>query len=253
MKKAVVLSMLIGFFALDGFAIQVAPTYQLFTVKPGGKTEGRCTVTNNEENDLTISLSSKDWFVAPGNEKFKAPDWLTFKTKEFDLKKGASQEVEFIVKAPKGAQGELVGMLSFNLKEDIPTNINKVLSVAIYNAIEGSEKVKGNIKAIMVSPTTGTVNVSVLLENKGNVHLRPNGFFEMKNEKDQTVANIFLEQGRPTYPGKEGVYVGKLDDIRLKPGFYKCFITMTDIDRQIEIVKISKKIEILENYSVEMR
>ncbi len=253
MKKAVVLSMLIGLFALDGFAIQVSPTYQMFTVKPGGKAEGRCTVTNNEENDLKISLSSKDWFIAPGNEKFKATDWLTFKTKEFSLKKGASQEINFFVKAPKGAQGELIGMLSFSLIEEIPTNINKVLSVAIYNAIEGSEKIKGNIKAIMVSPTTGTVSVSVLLENRGNVHLRPSGFFEMRNDKDQTVANIFLEQGRPTYPGKEGVYMGKLNDIRLKPGIYKCVITMTDIDRQIEFVKTSKKVEILENYSVEMR
>lgn len=244
---------MLGLLTAKAAALQVAPTYQIFTVKPGGRAEGRCTLTNNEEEDLTIKLSSKDWFVLPENKKFKAQDWLTFKEKSFPLKKGESKEVEFSVDVPKEVKGELVGMMSFGMETEIESNLKKVLSVAIYGAAQGTEKLKADVRTFMVNTTSTSLSVSALIVNKGNVHIRPTGFFEMKDEKGETVANVFMEQGRPTYPGKEGIYVGQVKDFPVKPGLYKGLLTFTDMDRKDELIKTTKKFEILENGTVEVR
>jgi len=239
--------------ALTLSAIEVTPTYQIFTIKPGKKAAGEFTLMNNEGEDVTVKLSAKDWFVMTGNEKFKATDWLTFQEKEIPIEKGASKVVKFFVESPKGAQGELVGMVSFNIVGQTESNVQKILSVAIYSAAQGTEKLKGEVRAFRVVPSSRTVEVSALLINEGNVHIRPSGWFRIENDKNFTVANIAMTPGRPVYPGKEEVYSGSVKDFTLRPGNYKLFITLTDVDRQKAVVDVSKKFVVKEDNTVELR
>jgi hypothetical protein len=222
-------------------------------VKPGKKATGELTVTNDEGEKINVVLSSKDWFVTPGNEKFKASEWLSFKQKEFPMEKDGVKTVQFFVEAPQGAKGELVGMLSIGVQPEIPTTLNKVLSVAMYVAIQGTEKLKAEVQAIMISPSSGTLTASLLLKNEGNVHVRPEGWFVIKNTKGQIIADITLEKGRPTYPGKENVYSGQVKDVQLKPDEYSAEIALNDVDRKIEIVRMTKKFEVTENNVVELK
>lgn len=234
-------------------ALQVTPTYQIFTIAEGKKVQGQSTVINNEGERITVTVSAKDWFVLPENKGFKAKDWLTFSQSTFTLEPGASANVTFFVQAPKKASGELVGMMSYAFNGAVQTNLQKVLSVAIYGSVSGTEKMKGQLKAVMVTPSSGTLTVSLLVRNEGNVHIRPEGWCEIQNEKRETLANIFIKQGAPTYPGKESVYTGQVQGLELKEGAYKALIHLSDVDRNTDIVKETKNFEILGNNSVDMK
>jgi hypothetical protein len=234
-------------------ALQITPTYQIFTVKPGQKIQGECTVLNNEGEKLELELSSKDWFVLPDNAAFKAKEWLTFQERKFSLNPGQSSKVAFFVEAPKKAKGELVGMMSYSFNGEIPTNVQKVLSVAIYGAVAGTEVMKGNVKSTLITPSSGTLSVSLLIRNLGNVHIRPAGTCQIEDSKGQPVANMFFTQTSPIYPGKEGAVIAQVKDLQLKPGTYKAAMKVTDVDRKIDVIVQQQKFDVLENGSIDMR
>jgi hypothetical protein len=202
---------------------------------------------------MDIELTSKDWFVLPENQAYSAKDWLTFAEQKISLKVGESRNLKFFVDVPKKAQGELVGMLSHNIQTETSGNIQKVLSVAIYAAVAGTEKMKATLKGIMISPSTGTLAVGVLIQNDGNVHIRPVGRLQIQNEKGQVVANIELPKEKPIYPGKEAVSSGQVSLFKLDAGRYKAWVRITDVDRKIDVIDETKKFELLENNSIDIK
>lgn len=224
------------FGSTGAYALQLAPSYQFFTAKAGATIEGQFTITNNEDEDLYVSPFSKDWFVLPENEKFTAPEWLLVDETEFVLKKGDSKVVPFTIKVPKKAVGELVAMMSFNTLTETRQTVSFMLSSAVYLAIDGKEKVGGRVAALSVQPSTGSVAVGVVVENEGNVHLRPYGMVRIFTDKDKPMANIELKRGKPVYPGKSQGFFGDVADLRLPPGKYKATIELRDLDRDIDIL-----------------
>jgi hypothetical protein len=154
------------------------------------------------------------------------------------------------VKAPKKAQGELVGMLSFRTKSAIRSSVEFMLSGAVYVAVQGTEKVAGDVHAMMVTPSSDSVRAGIVLRNTGNVHLRPVGILQILNDKDQPVANVELEQGQPTYPGNERPYLGVVKDLRMAPGKYSARIKLTDFDRGVVIDERRQKFLLTEDRQV---
>jgi hypothetical protein len=239
--------------ASPSWALQINPTYQILTVKPGQKIEGRCTVTNDDAEKLSVNLSAKDWFVMKENQAFKAQEWLTFDAPQFELEPGEAKSVQFTIHAPSKAKGELVGMMSYAFNGEKASNVQKVLSVAIYAAMAGTEKLKGELKAISLEPSTSSLSVGLLIRNEGNIHIRPEGWCEVKNDQDQTVANVFIQQGKPVYPGQENSYSGAVNDLRLAPGRYKALVRLTDVDRKVTVIQGLQDFKLTDKYKVELK
>ncbi len=233
-------------------AAQVTPNYQIFEVKKGDSVQGACTITNDEGEPLNIKVVAKDWFVSEQNKKFSAPDWLVFKEPQFRLENGGSKIVEFTVKAPKKASGELIAMASFHVQTDTATNINRVLSVAIYNTILGTEKLKADLVAFVVDPSSTPFQVGVNIKNTGNLHIRPSGWIDIMDEKKNVLGHVPIEHMRPTYPGMDRTYSGKVYGLVLGPGTYVAQVKLMDIDRQAPILNEERKFKIDEQRKVEL-
>ncbi len=248
--KRITLTSVMFLMATRLWALSVTPSLQNFELKAGDSTEGEVLVANTEEEEISVRPTTKTWFLLPDNQKIKIDDWLQIPSAEFSLKPGESKKLRIKVHAPKKAVGELVGMLSFHTKSPTRTTVEFVLSAAVYLAVSGTEKISGNIDAMMVTPSTDAVNAGVLLRNTGNVHLRPAGILEILNSKDQIVANVELERGQPTYPGNQRPYLGVVKDLRLPPGKYYAQIELFDFDRRVVIDKKRQKFTLSEDMKV---
>ncbi|MCG3204694.1 MAG: hypothetical protein KCHDKBKB_01409 [Elusimicrobia bacterium] len=232
------------------WALSMTPSVQSFNVKPGESVGGEVSVTNTDGETLQIVPVTKNWFVLPANKAIKVEDWLKMHSNSFELKDGETKKIKFTVKAPKKAQGELVGMLSFRTKSDSRSTVEFMLSGAVYAVIIGTEKLSGDIRAMMVNPSTDSVQAGILVRNTGNVHLRPHGIMQIANDKDQLVANVELEHGQPTYPGNERPYMGVVKDLRMSPGKYWAQIELKDFDRGVMIEKRRQKFVLTEERKV---
>lgn len=228
-------------------ALSITPSVQSFEIMPGDSVEGVVTITNTEDEALVVVPFTKNWFVLPNNKQFKIDDWLKMRDEKFSLKPGESKKIKFIAKAPKKAQGELVGMLSFRTNSDSRESVAFMMSGAVYVAVKGTERFAGDIHAMMVTPSTDSVKAGILLRNTGNVHLRPEGIMQILNENGQPIANVELERGQPTYPGNERPYFGIVKDLRMLPGKYVAQIKLKDFDRGLVIDERRQKFVLMED------
>lgn len=233
-------------------ALEVTPTYQIFELKPGEKTNGELTLTSTEATDLKITVQTTDRQVLPENKGIKVGDWFKVDRDPFVLKKGEAKRIRFSVHAPKKAKGELIGKLSFTSKSHEGAMLSFRLSVAMYLVIQGTERKEGMVKAISVIPSTDTT-VSYLFANTGNVHLRPKGLLRIYDEKDVLVANVVYDQSLPTFPGKTEAYTTAMKNRRFPAGRYKAVITLQDADWNLEFPNQMKKFSVSEGGKVEGR
>ncbi len=241
-----------GFLALGGLAgpaqlsaLQVTPTVQLFTLPRGGEEKAQVTLTNTEDTDLTVKALAADWHEYPANKSIKTADWLKVSGEPFVLKKGESKVIPFKIDLPKKAVGEVMGMLSFDTKSPTTGDLTFRMSVAIYAAIQGTEKIDASVEAIMVNPSSDTA-FGYLLVNKGNIHLRPYGLMEVFDENDALIANVVFTKEAPTHPGQAKGYYHTLKAFRLPDGRYKAVIGLSDADREYQLPVFKKKFSMKE-------
>lgn len=228
-------------FAAESQALNVLPGYQILSIQPGATAYVQVTLTNNEDKDLDILPGSKDWFVYPANEAYKAEDWLVVQESEFKLKKDEVKQVTYKVTAPENAVGELVGMATF-LTQGSP--IRMKMSVAVYAVMKGTEEYDYEIVDVGLSQKPGRLSGIVEVENKGNVHMRIGGIIKVFNKKKKRVANIRIPSSQPVYPGKVTEVRGSISDFNLSRGRYYLETSLMDIDRQVRLKTFKKKVKL---------
>ncbi len=232
------------------YALAAQPSYQMFTLKPGDRTTATVTLSNDEDIDLNITPTVKDWFTTQANKKIKTADWLKMDMKPFVLKKGEHKTIKFTAQAPKNATGEVMGMMTFTTKPITDSMISFRLSLAVYVAIEGTEKKEGEVAAISVSVSSDTA-VSYLFANRGNVHLRPKGLIKIFDDKDQQLLNVVYEQTVPTYPGTKQAYTTRIRNFQLEPGRYRAEINFEEGDWNMSYPPEKKKFVYKANGKIE--
>lgn len=257
LKFVVSFNLILGLAALAPVAhleaLEARPSYQVFILKPGQKQNGELTLLNTEGSDSKITPEVKKWFEAPANKGIKATDWLKMDTTPFKLKKDASRLIKFTIQVPKNAKGEIMGMLTFSSKAELTSMVSLRLSLAIYVAVDGTDKREGEVSAVSVVNSSSDTQVSYLFSNTGNVHLRPKGLMKIFNEKDELVMNVVYPQELPTQPGQKLPYSGRVPNYHLPPGKYTAQIQLQDADWNFEYPSQKKKFTFLPNGKLETR
>jgi len=241
-----------GLMAGGIFAFQISPSVQILDLKPGEKASREFVLTNTDGGDLKIIPEAKDWRVLPGNENFKAIDWLTFEKKEYPFKNGAVVPVRINIEVPRGAKGELIGAASFTMDEGIQSMLVKKLTSVVYVAVKGTEDLNIDLVAFQIDPTTYSVKAGVFLENKGNIHVRPEGWVYLNDSKGIPQANIQIHRGSPLFPGEKDFFFGTVSGLKIQPGVYTAKISITDADRGKDIVQRESQFKLTSSRKVEL-
>lgn len=231
--------------ALPAAAIAVKPTYQVFTLKSGKSTDAQMTVTNDGKDTITYKPLVKDWFPTPGYEKIKAEDWIKIDKTPFTLKPGESKLFKYTITAPKKVKGEIDGAVSFSSKPP-GAMVEMQMTLVQYLAIAGTERPEAKIPGLSVKVSSDT-SIGLLLQNPGNVHLRPKGWIYVDSDAGQRLLNVEINNGQPVFPGTERVYSGTVKGFRLQPGSYTARIELSDMDRPFDLPRITKKFKLTED------
>lgn len=223
--------MLVCFWGTEAlWAFRVTPTYQVFRLKAGTRTIGELTLTNTQDKDLLIVPSAFDFYTLPENKKIKTTDWLQISNEEFSLKQGESKTIKFVVNVPKKAKGELAGNLRFESRGKQVGGVSLSLSLAIYAAVTGTEKIDLTYPAVAVKLSSHT-EVGFMALNNGNVHVRPRGFVYVYDDKsNELVLNVGINSGVPALPKQPRFFSGVVNDYRLPEGRYRMEFALEDID-----------------------
>src|SRR5437867_2555418 len=75
----------------------------------------------------------------------------------------------------RGAEGDLVGMVSFRYPGDELSTVTPMISVSVYLTVAGTEHRAGQINEVVVRRYPAGLLIGADVKATGNVHLRPSG------------------------------------------------------------------------------
>lgn len=235
--------------------ITVDPVRQEIKVSPGNEAQGSYFVYNVGKEPTHVTVAARDWFVLKENRGINVDSWLNITPQELDLEPGERKEIKYEVVVPARAIGELVAMISFVPRAEEESMINVVFSVSLYVMIEGTEILKGEISKVDIRKWeregSSELRFGVVVENRGNVHLRPKGKIVIEDRKGKQIKELELTYGWPVYPGKNRAYFGDWKVASLKSGKYKAMATVNYGDPE-NILKKTVSFEVDKNGNIEM-
>ncbi|MDA7858001.1 hypothetical protein N9A72_00740 [bacterium] len=200
--------------------IVVNPVRKEVLIPRGGRYEGDYQIWNNSMEKVHVIVKPREWFKLEKNKNIDINSWLEISPQEFNINPGGKKQIHYKVVVPEVATGELAAMISFSGHGEKESMLNVIFSVPLYVMIEGTRVVKWKINKVDIKQNNSNLRVAVVVENKGNIHLRPKGTVVIKNKKNVTLKEIELNSGLPVYPGKKRAYFGDWNEVNLKAGKY---------------------------------
>lgn len=222
--------------------IGAKPFFQELEGQVGEKLEGVYSVYNTGDTPLEVEVYLKDHFRSEENKDISAGDWLSCEQMEFTLGPEETKDIKFVAQVPEGAVGEIMGMIFFSAASSTGSNIKMSYGVPVYVKIKDSAIVKGSIKDIkikkMIEAPKGIspyYQASVLVENEGNVHLRPTILIKLYRDKE-FVKTVLFPFGKPVFPSGSHNYMStwKVEEFEIPSGDY---IAEAEVSFYEEILK----------------
>lgn len=204
---------------------------------------------------MTLRVSPKNWYLYPGQDSLNVEEWLHLESLEFLLPPGMKIEIPFTVTIPAKTRegvpssGVFVGMASFTGGSDPESMVQLVMSVSIYAIVKGTEKVEAGLSKFEIRTYNDSLQAVSVIENKGNIHIRPSGVAEIFDAKNNKVEIIPIPEQLPAFPAQSRGYIGNIPRPDWKKGKYRAKLKMNYAEgRFLEkdfFFKVSSKGEIL--------
>lgn len=209
-------------------------------------------VQNDTDHVVHIIVEPENWFKDIYKYgKLDIKDWIEFDSYEFDLKPKEIKKLRLRIKVPVDVKGELVAQIFFTSTvmdekgepiKDIKARVGGVL----YVAIKGTEIMDAEIKeiAVLKESSEGIENfkAQISVNNKGNVHIRPEGKIFIEDESGKIIKTLVLKAGSPTLPKQQVEYHASWDNADIKEGVYKIFAIIR-YGKDINLEKTTKLIK----------
>ena len=218
-----------------------------FVVSPGDTFVAALLVTNLSEENQTLQVYSGDWVRVPGqtsgyefhdengNEPRSFLEWMTYSPQRLELEPGEEAEVYCEVAVPldpelEGSFWSVIfiegvpseeAQIPFGDEEEMNVGISTVFryAVQIFATIEGTEVREATFNAMEFRQMEGGFDVVAVMENTGNIFMRPEVWLEIHNTEGRLVWE--QEHVRQTIlPESAREYVFELRELPLESGTY---------------------------------
>lgn len=221
--------------------IGVSPIRVEIAAEIGKETVGTFAVTNTGEKSTNVSIDFEDWLglgVDPNT-------WIRFEAEKFSLEPKETKEVKYVINVPKDRTGELAIRMFFNGKEE-GAMVGTGIGVHLYALIKGTERIDAEIKELNAEITPEKdIKGWLVIENKGNVHIRPNTVISVLNTEGDVVSNFSVPYDIPVQAGKTNRYSFSNKVLTLTPGKYRV-VAKSDCGRLYGIdLKIIKEVDVV--------
>ncbi len=209
--------------------IGAQPAFQEFEGQPGEVIEGVYSVYNTGDKPLAVEVYFKDHFKMDENKDIFAKDWLSCEEMKFTLKAEEKKDIKFRARVPQEAFAEIMGMIYFCAASSTGSTIKMSYGVPVYIRIKDTAVTKAQLDSFKIEKVVETpkeiphfYRARLLLENKGNVHLRPKIKVRLLQD-GEFVKTILFPFGKPVFPGNSHNYQTSwnVGEFEISPGIYK--------------------------------
>ena len=233
MKKFLVLISLIFCYGFVYAGLSIDPAVTNISGNPGSSYEGKYNVKNTYDKPISVTIELSDWnsFVKNIDPK----NWVKFEKEVYYLSAGETIQVPYKVFIHEGFEGSISSRINFAVDQEKGQMISISISVPIYVTVLGTENVDFDIKSLdLYNSNNGNISYKMVLENKGNVHIRHSGTIEIyTGNKKKLVKTISIPETVPTYCGQErnfaDIMLAKND---LKKGKYTAIFKINALGKQ---------------------
>jgi len=225
-KRALLLSTFLLSYFLTSFAyaVEIDPMRFEHSLNAGKTYSGVFKLKNSSGSAVNIFVSTGEYRYVfsegtrpPEKEKRTIPScqgWFQFKKTEFYLNPGESAEAKFLVRVPKDAAQEHLCAVLFDEKRSLEeakpkqktgnaqVRLTPRFSIPVYISIKDTENISVEIRDIRASSESqrGGLVFTVILENTGNVHIRPIGTLTIINQSGEVAKNLPIGKCLPIFP-----------------------------------------------------
>lgn len=219
-------------YALCVWAVDIEPMRLEYSLQPGKSYSGSFKLKNTSTFAIEVYASTGKYryvfssgTTPPEGSQSQPPScegWFKFEKEKFILSPGEFADAKFIIAVPGDAAKEHLCAVLFDEKKkseeirpkretaNIQINLTPRFSIPVYIAIKGNEKISAQIKdmSVVSEPKNGGAWINIVLENTGNVHIRPLGTLVVLNQNSEVAKNLAIGKSLPIFPGyKETVPV----------------------------------------------
>lgn len=216
------LGILFFFSQVQAARIAITPLVFELTGERGQIVESEVRVMNPSYTDkITVKMEAEDMYPQgeegqvrleiPPEERipFSLSSWISFEPKTFSLEPREEKPVKFRIKVPENAEpgGHYAGIIAKVETMAGPGGVGvgivqRVASLVLLTVpgVAKEEIALLNFETSKLYYETGPVKFLVRLENRGNIHLRPQATISITNFLGQKVGEVQLEQ-RNILPG----------------------------------------------------
>lgn len=223
--------------------IGVDPVVSEVVVNKDTPTTGIFKVLNSGKNPAHIRVSPEKW----RGMDIDISKWLTLEPMGLELAQNEEKEVKYSITSPEGTSGELRCMVFFIADEvgEQRSNVGVRFGVPIYAILGGTDILDVEIADVEVEYRDKVLNGTILVNNKSNIHIRPNIDIDILDSRDRLVTSFGLPYGQPAQAGQNRPFTFQ-GTASLDNGKYK-IITKVDYGRMygLEGKVVMKKIALV--------
>lgn len=250
MKKILLLIGLLFCFSFAYAGLSVSPGVTNISGFANEGYKGKYLVKNTYDRNINISIEVLKGNSFSVNKNIDVNRWLVFEKYKYFIPAGETIEVPYTVVVDEKAKGSISARINFSVDQEKDQMISISISVPIYVTVKGTENIDFCIDSLDLANTEKNISYKLVLENKGNVHIRHTGSIEVYTKNKRIlVKNILISDTVPTYCESKREFIESLiSKTELKKGKYVAVFKIRAFDKEIikEInFKVSRLVEVV--------
>jgi hypothetical protein len=235
--------------------IGVSPFLQELAVAKGSSDRSSIVVSNNGTQELTITISTKDFLPGDQGEAIFVPDtefndftfslasWISIEGSDLiTLAPQSSKEIFYKITPPVDAEpGTHYGAVLFSYSENSkPASVGitqSIGTIVLVNYGEARSEGKNNFTVDHnFEFGNNKFRFINLFSNTGNVHVKPKGEIEIKNLFGQVVGTSFVNpNGDNVLPKSDRIFISEWNPNNFLFGPYRANLVLTYGKEKIEL------------------
>lgn len=233
----------------------IVPPTENLVLAPGETAEGTLKVVNDSDETLNFVSMMRDYVVKDEkgtpeilppdtlSNKFSAASWIGVSPANFNVAPHQRQELTYFVQVPPNARpGGHYAAVMYQ-----PTNVIDVkgtgtgvftyVGTLFYIQVKGDIAEKATVTQFNAKGFSeyGPVKITTVIQNDGDLHIRPTGTITVKNMLGQVVTSINLEQHN-IFPEASFLYTNNIGKKWMIGPFYAEFNGTYGLNNNLPLV-----------------
>ena len=246
MKKFLAIISVLFCFSLAYAGLSVDPAVTNIAGEPGSGYNGKYLVKNTYDRNINVVIEVTKGNCFSANKDIDVSKWLVFEKYKYPIAAGETVEVPYTISIGEEFKGSVSARINFAVEQEQGQMISISISVPIYITVTGTDNIDFCIDSLDLYSSGKNISYQLVLENKGNVHIRHSGNIELyTKKKKKLLKNISIQETVPTYCEQKREFSETiLPKSDLKKGKYVAVFKIRALGKEVtkEInFKVSKK------------